>query len=557
MEALFRCVLPIALIVTPALLSLMLSGNVRTAYCLATMGPCAIALNTVIPLALHLAGIPITQPSLASSHIGLLVVLMGIAAIRWRISSPTSTRAAFCNVARRIGIAGHPIGPLLLLYALCVIPFTYIAGIDTYKWQDLASGVAVERTIPWLVHPASLFGFTPRAYPSAQPLVLASIQILGNIGVDWGFYLISLLTGFTAITGAYALGERLYDDTDRAWWLAFLYGFSPLLMRYGYWATGRGFLLALLPFFVVLLLDARRPRALVPAAAMGVLLALSHKAGLVAVVLIPMAVVLSPLVTRCRGWRCASLIVIASASAGLLLAPGPAAWMFRVVSRFAWLFPLALLGLCAEPWADTREKRALFAAALLTMPLAFADDPYGALLAAPFMASAAVAGVAGMRHRWPGMSAARLRAGLAGLVLLAAGVVIARQAMDSPSPAVYRAARFLEAYDPLGPYRIDAPGRARTRMQAYVSGCPRFQVATPEEVRLSFTAPPPLTGCLRSDVSAWTRWFRTWADVSEAETTWYGRSPRVYYVRIDAAGTAPPNARVIYDRDGVAILASP
>jgi hypothetical protein len=447
---------------------------------------------------------------------------------------------------------------LWLLYAIAVIPFTHIAGIDTYKWQDLATAVAVEEAIPWLVHPLSLLGFTPRSCPSAQPLVLASLQILGNTGVDWGFYWISLLTGFTAITGAYALGQRLTDDANRAWWLAFLYGFSPLLMRYGYWATGRGFLLALLPLFVVLLLEARRPGALPAAAGMGVLLALSHKAGLVAALLIPVAFALSPLLARCRTSRtAASILWVAAALAGLLLTPGPLAWAFRAFSRFAWLMPLAVLGLLAESWTDTREKRAVLAAALLSLPLAFADDPYGALLAIPFVASVAVSGVTAFPQRWLPMPQARLRAALFALVLLTAGVVIIRQAMDSPSRAVYRAARFLEAYDPLGPYRIEAPGRTRTRMQAYLSGCPRFNIEPARDFRMTLDWPPPLTGNLRADAGAWTRWLRAFVALSGTETDWYGSAPRVYYVRVDAAGAAPPGARSLYDRGGVMILTSP
>ncbi len=558
MEALSRLILPIALMVTPLLLTFLFAGRARPTLVLALIGPSAIALNLLVPLGLHLAGIAIVRATLAAAHMGLLLLALGAAvALASRAFSDPGTRVQFRSIRQRLASAGRPMGPLLLLYAMLVIPFTHIAGIDTYKWQDLATGVAVEGTIPWLVHPASLFGFTPRAYPSAQPLVLASIQILGGTGVDWGFYLISLLTGFTAITGAYVLGQRLYDDPDRAWWLALLYGFSPLLMRYGYWATGRGFLLALLPLFVLLLLDVPRVKALLTAVSMGVLLALSHKAGLVAALLIPAAFALSSLVARCRIPRAAAgILMLTAAMAGLALTPGLPAWGFRAVSRLAWIFPLALVGVLAESCSDTRERRAVFVAALLLMPLAFADDPYGALLAVPLVTGVAASGAAWLSHR-AAIQPFRLRVGLMTLVILAACIVIGRQAMDSPSRSVVKAARFLDAYDPLGPFRIEAPGRARTRMQAYVSGCPRFQVSAMRDARLTVTAPPPLTGRLHSDLGAWTRWLRAWVDVPEIETAWYGVSPRVYYVRIDNDGAVPPDARLLYDRDGVAIFTAP
>jgi hypothetical protein len=558
MEALFRCILSITLIITPLLLALIFAGESRPVRLLAMIGPCAIAIMLLVPLALHLTGIPISRGSLAAAHGGLVLVGIGTLAVVRRFSDAMGVRMPLRETVRSMGIAGRSLGPILLLYATLVIPFSYIAGIDTYKWQDLASSIALDQTIPWLVHPSSLFGFTPRAYPSAQPLVLASCQILGTIGVDWGFYLVSLLTGFTAITGAYALGQRLYDDADCAWWLALLYGFSPLMMRYGYWATGRGFLLALLPFFIALLLDARRPRALLAAMGMGLLLALSHKAGLVATVLIPTAVFLSPLAGVVRSRRAAAnVLIIGAVFAGLLLTPGPLAWAFRGISRFAWLLPLALLGLVIRPWTESREGRAIFAAALLLTPLAFADEPYGALLAAPLVASAAASGAAWLGQRRTALPPAFLRASLVGLVLFAAVLVVIRQAMDSPSRAVHQAARFLEAYDPQGPYRLEAPGRTRTQMQAYLSGCPRFHVVPPPVARLNVSAPPPLTGRPRSDAKAWTRWLRAWVDLPDTETAWYGTAPRVYYVRINASGIVPPDARPIYDKDGVTILTSP
>ncbi len=547
-EALLRLVLLVALVVNPILLARLTLRRASWVLTLAGVGPWAIALNLLVPLGLHLAGQPIVQGSLAAVHGALAVVLL-IA------TSAGPQPAPFWPPAARP--AWRAVGPLFLLYAVLVLPVTPIAGIDTYKWQDLASNVAVERAIPWLVHPASLLGFTPRAYPLAQPLVLASIQILGQTGVDWGFYLVSLLVGFTAITGAYALGRRLVDTGDHAWWLAFLYGFAPLLMRYGYWATGRGFVLALLPLFICLLVEARA-LPLLGAGLLAALLALSHKAGLVAALALPLAVAASPLLAPVRSRRAVQIVLlVAAGAAGLLLAPGPAAWAIRAVSRFAWLMPLAVLGWVATDWAETRGRRAVLAATLLTIPLLAADEPYGALLAAPFVAAAAAAGVAVLAHRGPLAHRAYLRPCLMGLVLLAAAVVLVRQASDSPSRAVWRAARFLDAHDPLGPFRIEAPGRVRTQMQAYVAGCPRFNVNVPPDAGLTVHRPPPLTGDRRTDLRQWTRWFRTALEVADTETAWYGGATNVYYVVVNAQGDAPPDARPIYSRDGVTILAKP
>lgn len=547
-ETLLRLFLPVAVLVNPILLARLTLRRASWVLTLAGVGPWAILLNLIVPLGLHLAGQPITQGALAAAH-GILAVLLLFAIAAGPHAPPAWPPAA--------GAAWRAVGPLFVLYAILVLPVTPIAGIDTYKWQDLATNVDVERSIPWLVHPASLFGFTPRAYPSAQPLVLASIQILGHIGVDWGFYWISLLTGFTAITGAYALGRRLVDTGDHAWWLAFLYGFTPLLMRYGYWATGRGFLLALLPLFVCLLLETRA-LPLLAAGGLALLLALSHKAGLVAALALPLAMAGSPLLVPLRARRAIQIILLAAAvGAGLLLAPGLTAWASRAVSRFAWLLPLAILGWTTTNWAETHGRRVMLAATLLTLPFLAADEPYGALIAAPFMAAAAAAGIAVLMHHSPPALRPYLRPCLVGLVLLAALIVLVHQGLDSPSRAVCRAAQFLDAHDPRGPYRIEAPGRVRTQMQAYVAGCPRFNVSVPSGAGLSLQRPPPLTGAWRSDLRRWTGWLRSAFELSDVETAWYGDATNVYYVIVDSQGSAPPDARPIYSRDGVTILARP
>ncbi len=554
--ALLRLLLPVALIANPVLLAWCMPRHVSPILRLASIGPLAIALNTLAPVALHLAGAPVASRWLATVHGALCVVLLGSAVWLDRRRKALGTGAKHGDASP--AIPWRSLAPVMILFAVLTLPVTPIAGIDTYKWQDLATNVAVERAIPWLVHPASLFGFTPRAYPSAQPLVLASIQILGHTGVAWGFYLVSLLVGFTAITGAYALARRLSDKPDLAWWCSFLYAFSPLLMRYGYWATGRGFLLALLPLFVRLLLDARRPRVLLSAVATALLLTLSHKAGLVAVVLIPCATAISPALALGRSRRHIPLVLAACAAvAGLWLAPSPLAWVARAATRFAWLAPLAIMGWLNAESSQTGERRFILAAALLTLPLAFADDPYGAMLAAPFVAVSAAAGCTALAGRVPATRMAALRACIVGLVLLAAATILIRQGMDSPSRAVVRAAQFLDNHDPYGPYRIEAPGRARMQMQAYVSGCPRFSVTAPTDTRLTVRPPPPLTGQPRDDLHRWTAWLRSWLEIPDVETAWYGAAPRVYYVIIDSQGTAPAGAKSIYVRDGVEILTAP
>jgi hypothetical protein len=131
---------------------------------------------------------------------------------------------------------------------------------------------------------------------------------------------------------------------------------------------------------------------------------------------------------------------------------------------------------------------------------------------------------------------------------------VAHQASDSPSESVYQAAQFLERHDPSGPFRIEAPGRARTQIQAYVSGCPRFNVHTTDSSRLVAHWPPPRSGNWHHDVGQWVHYLRGSLDLTGSSTDWYGDTDRVYHVTIAGEGTAPNDQPLIYQSGNVAVF---
>ena len=538
--------LPLAFIVTPWLAVRNLYPRASPELHFGLTGLFAIVGNVAAPAALHFAGVPIEPFALATLHAAtaaLLVALTGWRALPWRparLMPAPGLLAAAC------------------LFAILVLPFTHIAGIDTYKWQDAADNVRIERRIAWFENPASLFGFTPRSCPCAQPLVLASVELLGSTGVDWGFYLVSILFGATALFGAYLLGLRLMGNGKDAAWLAFLYVFSPVFMRYNYWATGRGLLLTLLPMFILALLNPR-PAGLWAAAALAVLLGLGHKAGLVAVALIAPAFLLSLALKR---WTRHSLVatalllmgVAAVALASDRFAATPLNLLVRPATRLAFLAPLALAGFLArDEWMSDPRWKAMLIASVATVPLLFAREMYGALLALPFAAFAAAAGVRWLRERGPVADPVALQAALVGLVLLQAVAIVIWQAQDSPSRAVFEAAQFIQRRDPAGPFRIEAPGRARTQIQAYLTGCPRFTIKTRPGAALSIVHPPPLSGHPARDFQNGVTYLRQFVVLDEAETDWYGPVSRTYYVTIGPEGFAPPDARRLYTKGNVAV----
>lgn len=538
--------LPLALILNPWLAARNLDSRATGEYPLCLAGVCAVVLNVATLLALHLAGLPIEPFAVAAVHASVAVVL--VALTRWR-DVPWMPE--------------HPLpSPVLLaaagLFAVMVLPWTHIAGIDTYKWQDLADNVRIEQRIAWLENAASLFGFTPRSYSSAQPLVLASVELLGSMGVDWGFYIVSVLFGLIGLFGAYLLGCRLMGSGRGSTWFAFLYVFSPVFMRYNYWATGRGLLLALLPLFILALLTPR-PRGLLSAIALAVLLGLSHKAGLVAVALIVPAFGLS---LALASWNRKSLVITAlvlMGAASMVLAADRLVFMplnlvVRPATRLAFLAPLALAGfLGRSEWMSDPRWKAMLAGSVVTIPLLFAREMYGALLALPFAAFAAAAGVRWLMERGPVADPAALQAAVVALALIPVVAVVIRQAQDSPSRPVYGAAQFLQRHDPAGPFRIEAPGRVRAQIQAYVTGCPRFTIKTSDGSGLVIRERPKLTGMPARDFQSWVNYLRHVVTLEDAGTDWYGISPRIYYVTVDGEGVVPPGAHLLFSKAGVAV----
>lgn len=555
---------------TPLLLTRRMTGGRTTpAERYSTAGILAVALALVVALVLHGAAIPITPDTLTLSHLALFAVAL--------MSTRLPPRNSVAYRPDRFTLAG-----LILLFFI-LFPYTRFTGIDTYKWQDLATSVRMEQSLPWIVHPLSLFGFTPRAYPPACPVLLATVQMAGRLGVDSGFAVVSFFIALLGVATSTQLAGRLFSPR-LAIAAGLLYGFSPVFIRYSHWATGRGLFLAVFPALIAVLLPveqtpsdsgggtARLPgilRKSVLIIGLAVLLLLTHKVALVAVPLTLLAALLAALMPRC--WHLpASLrigitlpfIAAALAIVTPTLLPGVAGLPCGVIRtgilRFVWMLPLALAGLWLPPpsEAGTVERgvrRMLFIAALPAVPLAFERQMYGALYALPFICLFAVDGL----ERLTASLSARLRrgiiTGIALLTVLAAIATVVGRSQIACTPALYRAAMFLEAHDPQGPFMIHAPGMSRTRIQAYVSGCARFDVRPGARARLQWPALPPHPPTLRAAVDAWSSTLRGLFTLSDTTIDWYGSPQKNYYFIINGQGDAPANATCIYDRDGISI----
>ena len=536
---------------SPCLLARLFFRSARWPELFAVAGVMAIALNSAVPLLLHVAGCPITRISLAGVHLLLLLILL----VACRICRPGLPPDPDPEERRLIG--------LFAAFAVLVLPITCLAGIDTYKWQDLATSVAVEGRIAWLIHPLSLLGFTPRAYPGAQPLTLATAQVLGGLGVETGYYAVSLLSGATGIFGAAMLGRRLFTRQGSALLAAFLYGFSPVFIRYNHWATGRGFVLALLPVYMMSALALPRARGWLAFAFLSFLLALSHKAGLVAVPLICISLVAAPLLPRRMPRSLLYVLAVLVLSAVVVAAPrvllpppfGQALGALRAdITRFAWMTPLGVAGIvAAAKWFNDTARRRLLPMLLVTFPLAHHPEMYGALLALPLVCMAATDGIEACRQRFPRGTRHLLR-GMVMITLVGAVAILANRSLAATPRAVRAAARFLERHDPAGPYIIDAPAYT-PQLQAYVSGCPRFAFETqgPVQLRLRVPCPAP-DASIPGRMKHWIILLRDPFVIHGVRTWWYGENPAKYSITINSAGRVPAGFEKLYEDDGVAVF---
>jgi hypothetical protein len=545
-----------ALVTTPYLLARIACRRRGVLVTLALAAPLLVLLNVLVPVVLHLWGVAIVPGSLAAAH--------------WLLFGAAVTAAVLLDVTlvpQSVRKERKPLYAILVL-AMLFLPVTCLTGRDTHKWQDLAAAVRVERSIPWLVHPLALAGYTPRSYPSAHPLLLATTQIMGHTGVDWGFYIVSVLTAAMALCSSWRLARHFARTPRETAYMAFFYCFSPVFLRYSYWATGRGLFLALLPLFLEAVLFLPRAKAILPAAGLALLLVLSHKVGAIAVVLVLLLLPLSVLVPR----RCPRLLLAIAGlpllAVAVLLAPrvalpGPAGHLvgflrFSVV-RFGWMVPLAAVGLMApDLWCQCPHRRRLLPCLYVAFPLAYAEDMYGALIALPLIALVACDGLWAIRSAYPSFRAPIMRITIAATAALGIAILVHRAMPATPRP-VREAARFLEQHDPLGPYRVVAPGMARARIQGYVSGCPRFTVERGDGSRLGFARrpAPSLRGAPRAVYRNWIRYLRSTLALSETTTHWYGKSPCVYHVVIDGESAAPPEGARLYDRDSVQVYGPP
>lgn len=519
-----------------------------------------VVISSAPALLLHVLGIPIQRLSLALCQ--SVICILAIACygtMRRRPSIPRSYLFLFG----------------LIPAAVLIFPYTNFTGIDTYKWQDLATAIRLEQHIPWLIHPVGLFGFLPRSYPSLQPVILANTQILANLGVDGGFRIFSLLVlwvGFMTSRCWFAS----FTNRTHATICAFVYVTAPVFVRYSHWATGRGLFLALFPALLYLLthrgawLSKNSSGSLYSKWILWFLalilisfaLVMSHKVAWVALLLILFSSCLARWFPRNRMIKTGAIffcLVIATLIANRMFfasVPGKLAGMlWSIATRFSWLFPAALIAWLV-PHTPLYQKSPFSRwALLLCIPLALDPQMYGALIALPLIVAYAVPlAIDLLMHERIRPYRSIVIAILITMFLLPSIVVVISRSVRAIPDDIKTAAIFLDQHDPTGPSRVHAPGLLRNHIQAYVSGCPRFTLSGNPKMTFRLPSPPDTPLALsRDNVFTWTAWLRNIIAIEGLQVSWYGDNPTHYIFVTQGGNKAPQTGTCIYDSETVKI----
>lgn len=537
------------LVATPLLLARTFCHKRSWESQLSTAGWLAVALIIGVMLILHHAQIAITPRSLWIAHTLVFVMAVTLLILQTGKKQVLTRNSSHERVSRTMFFAS------IVVLIILIFPYTSLTGIDTYKWQDLATSIRMEEALAWVIHPLSLIGFTPRSYPIAYPGLLATIQTGGHLGVEGGFRVLSIFVALLGFASATTLGNKLFCQKT-GWVYGWFYVMSPVFIRYTHWATGRGLFLALFPLFIAHLCEGHTPsqhkklktiQRFSTITILAVLLLLSHKVAWVAIPATLGGIALSSLVcgrlvNERKHWRWSIitfLVLLAGAMVTPTLFPGPfgriAGLIRTALVRFNWMLPLAILAMIfpsslnRETVSQRQNWTRLTLTAMLGLPLGFEQQMYGALFALPFICLFAVRGWNIMMQQ-QSLPMRQIISGVTIILTLAGSMtIVIWRSLDATPTAWRQAAFFLEQHDPEGPFMIHAPEKRRTRLQAYLSGCPRFEVRAQQQATVLIEPMPGISLSMRENARGWGAWLRNLFRLSKTRTLWYGVPKHHYY----------------------------
>ncbi len=159
-------------------------------------------------------------------------------------------------------------------------------GADTTFIHTLADNIVQNGRALWIVHPLSYFGLYALSYPSAMPFFFASGDVVTGLPVEGVVLIFCWIVAFVGAWSGFLAARAIRRDDGFALLVATLFALAPFFVKDTFWiASTRGFIVALLPVFILLLirtLKTRGLRELVLAFALFLILATIHRMGFLA-----------------------------------------------------------------------------------------------------------------------------------------------------------------------------------------------------------------------------------------------------------------------------------
>jgi len=162
-------------------------------------------------------------------------------------------------------------------------------GSDTTFVHTMAGSITQNGFAKWILHPSSYFGLYALSYPSAAPFVLSSSSLVSGVSIEGMVFLFGQLLAIVGVVSAFIMAKLIRDDDIFAHSVALLFTLAPFYVKDTTWvASSRGFVVALLPFFLLLLIKHMKTkdiRYLVLSLAVFLVLGSMHRMGFLVIII--------------------------------------------------------------------------------------------------------------------------------------------------------------------------------------------------------------------------------------------------------------------------------
>ena len=163
-------------------------------------------------------------------------------------------------------------------------------GSDTTFIHSMANSIIRDGNAIWILHPSSYFGLYALSYPSALPFILAGGSEASGMPVEGIMLVTGIIFAIAGVLCAYIVAKLIRDDDLFAYLMALLFILAPFLVKDTTWvASSRGYVVALSPFLLLLLIKHMRTRDLrylVLSLATFIVMAATHRMGTLAILVL-------------------------------------------------------------------------------------------------------------------------------------------------------------------------------------------------------------------------------------------------------------------------------